>query len=119
MLFDPGFWLFGLAVGLLFAGILGVVLSTRRVTPEESAGLPGSVPAPAPEPGSEILRVHELEAEVEQLRAERDELRGILGRLAVLLDRRYPDLPAGRRAQLVTSAPTVPADDGEHRAGSG
>ena len=117
MLFDPGFWLFGLAVGLLFAGILGVILSTRRVTPEESAGLPGSVPSPAPEPGSE-LRVHELEAEVEQLRAERDELRGILGRLAVLLDRRYPDLPAGRRAGLVPSAPAARAADGEHRPGA-
>jgi hypothetical protein len=115
MLYDPGFWLFGLAVGLLFAGILGVVLSTRRVTPDESPGATRSVP----EPGSEMVRLHELELEVERLRAERDELRGILGRLAVLLDRRYPELPAGRRAHLVTSGPTATADDEEQRAGGG
>lgn len=119
MLSDPGFWLFGLAVGLLFAGILGVVLSTRRVAPEESARLTGPAPAPAAEPGSGIVHVHELEAEVEQLRAERDELRGILGRLAVLLDRRSPDPPAGRRPRLVPSAPAARDADGEHRPEAG
>lgn len=107
MLSDPGFWLFGLAVGLLFLGILGVVLSTRRVPPPEFLERPAS----PSEPGADVARVHELEAEVERLRAERDELRGILGRLAVLLGR-APQRPAERRPQLVTSG-----DDGEHRAG--
>ena len=110
MLHDPGFWLFGLAVGLLFAGILGVVLSTRR-GPHEAPGGAGSVT----DPGSEAVRVHELEVEVERLRAERDELRGILGRLAVLLDRRPSERPADRTAHLVTAT----AEDGEPRTGGG
>jgi hypothetical protein len=119
MVYEPGFWLFGLAIGLLFAGILGVVLSTRRVAPGEAPGVAGSVTGPAPEPGAEMVRLHELEQEVEQLRAERDELRGILGRLAVLLDRRYPEPPAGRRAHLVASGPAAASDDRERRAGGG
>jgi len=110
MLSDPGFWLFGLAVGLLFLGILGVVLSTRRVPPPESLGASGSLS----DLGSDLVRVHELEAEVARLRAERDELRGILGRLAMLLERRAPQRPAERQAQLVTTGA-----DGEHRAGGG
>jgi hypothetical protein len=110
MLSDPGFWLFGLAVGLLFLGILGVVLSTRRAPPPESLGATASLT----ELGSDMARVHALEAEVERLRAERDELRGILGRLATLLERRAPARPAERQAQLVTTG-----DDGERRAGGG
>jgi hypothetical protein len=109
MLYDPGVWLFGLAVGLFLAGILGVVLSTRRVPPSETLGMPGLIADPASD-----RRLLELEAEVERLRAERDELRGVLGRLAVLLERRYPPLSAERRAHLVTTG-----DDGEHRAGGG
>ena len=107
MLSDPGFWLFGLALGLLFAGILGVVLSTRRVPPPETSDLL----RPSADPPPEGVRVHELEVEVERLRAERDELRGILNRLAVLLGR-APHRPAARRTELVPSG-----DDGEHRAG--
>ncbi len=99
MLYDPGVWLFGLAVGLFLAGILGVVLSTRRVPPNEARGMPGIVA----DPGSE-RQLLELEAEVERLRAERDELRGVLGRLAVLLEE--------RKAHLVTTG-----DDGAHRGG--
>lgn len=110
MLSDPGFWLFGLAVGLLFLGILGVVLSTRRVPPPEALGASGSLS----DLGSDGARLHELEAEVERLRAERDELRGILGRLAVLLERRHPPRPADRQAHLVTTG-----DDAAHRAGGG
>ncbi|HSE03300.1 MAG TPA: hypothetical protein VLK35_04005 [Methylomirabilota bacterium] len=110
MLSDPGFWLFGLAVALLFLGILGVVLSTRRVPPPESLGAMGSLSDLA----SDMARVHALEAEVERLRAERDELRGILGRLAMLLERRAPGKLAERQAHLVTTG-----DDGERRAGGG
>ena len=101
MLYDPGVWLFGLAVGLFLAGILGVVLSTRRVPPNEAQEVPGIIA----DPGSE-RRLLELEAEVARLRAERDELRGVLGRLVVLLEE--------RRAHLVTTG-----DDGEHRGGGG
>jgi hypothetical protein len=101
MLYDPGVWLFGLAVGLFLAGILGVVLSTRRVSPAETREVPGIIADPASE-----RRLLELEAEVERLRAERDELRGVLGRLAALLEQ--------RRAHLVTTG-----DDGEHRGGGG
>jgi hypothetical protein len=101
VLYDPGVWLFGLAVGLFLAGILGVVLSTRRVPPAETLGVPGIIA----DPGSE-RRLLELEAEVERLLAERDELRGVLGRLAALLEE--------RRAHLVTTG-----DDREHRGGGG
>jgi hypothetical protein len=109
MLYDPGVWLFGLAVGLFLAGILGVVLSTRRVPPGEALEMPGLIA----DAGSE-RQLLDLEAEVERLRAERDELQNVLGRLAVLLERRYPQLLAKRRAHLVTSG-----DDGERRAGGG
>ena len=101
MLYDPGVWLFGLAVGLFLAGILGVVLSTRRVPPNEAQEVPGIIA----DPGSE-RHLLELEAEVKRLRAERDELRGVLDRLVVLLEE--------RRAHLVTTG-----DDGEHRGGGG
>ena len=107
MLYDPGVWLFGLAVGLFLAGVLGVVLSTRRVPPNEALGMPGLIA----DPGSE-RQLLQLEAEVERLRAERDELQSVLGRLAALLERRYPQLSAERRAHLVATG-----DDGEHRAG--
>lgn len=107
MLYDPGVWLFGLAVGLFLAGVLGVVLSTRRVPPDEALGLPRL----GADPGSE-RQLMQLEAEVERLRAERDELQTVLGRLASLLERRYPQLSPERRAQLVTTP-----DDGEHRTG--
>jgi hypothetical protein len=107
MLYDPGVWLFGLAVALFLAGVLGVVLSTRRVPPNEALDLPGL----GADPGAE-RQLMQLEAEVERLRAERDELQTVLGRLASLLERRYPQLSPERRAQLVTTP-----DDGEHRAG--
>jgi hypothetical protein len=108
MLYDPGVWLFGLAVALFLAGILGVVLSTRRVPPNEALGLPGLTADPAAE-----RQLVQLEAEVQRLRAERDELQSVLGRLAALLERRYPQLSAERRAaHLVTTG-----DDGEHQAG--
>jgi hypothetical protein len=109
MLYDPGVWLFGLAVGLFAAGILGVVLSTRRVPPGEALEMPGRIA----DAGSE-RQLLELEAEVERLRAERDELQHVLGRLAALLERRYPQVSPARRAHLVTTR-----DDGEHRAGGG
>jgi hypothetical protein len=110
MLTDPGFWLFGLAIGLLSLGILGVVLSTRRVPPSDLSGAGSSLT----ELGSDMARLHALEAEVERLRAERDELRGILGRLATLLERRVPPRPPDRRPQLVATG-----DDRERRAGGG
>lgn len=107
MLYDPGVWLFGLAVALFLAGVLGVVLSTRRVPPNEALDLPGLTT----DPGAE-RQLLQLEAEVERLRAERDELQSVLGRLASLLERRYPQLSAERRAHLVATG-----DDGEHRGG--
>jgi hypothetical protein len=100
MLSDPGVWLFGLALGLFLAGILGVVLSTRRVPPAEALEMPGVIADPRSE-----RQLLELEAEVERLRAERDELRSVLGRLAVLLEE--------RRAHLVTTGA------GKHRGGGG
>jgi hypothetical protein len=108
MLYDPGVWLFGLAIGLFAAGILGVVLSTRRVPPGEAPELPPRIA----DAGTE-RQLLELEAEVERLRAERDELQHVLRRLAALLERRYPQVSPARRAHLVTTR-----DDGEHRAGS-
>ena len=107
MLYDPGVWLFGLAVALFLAGVLGVVFSTRRVPPDQVLGLPG-LPT---DPGAERQLV-QLEAEVERLRAERDELQSVLGRLASLLERRYPQISAERRAHLVATG-----DDREHRSG--
>jgi hypothetical protein len=107
MLYDPGVWLFGLAVALFLAGVLGVVLSTRRVPPTEGLGLPGLTT----DPGAE-RQLLQLEAEVQRLRAERDELQSVLGRLAALLERRYPQISAERRAHLVATA-----GDGEHRSG--
>ena len=107
MLYDPGVWLFGLAVGLFLAGILGVVLSTRRMPANEALEMPGIIADPDSE-----RQLLELEAEVERLRAERDELRSVLGRLAVLLERRHPQLSAERRVHLVATG-----DDREHRAG--
>jgi hypothetical protein len=107
MLYDPGVWLFGLAIALFLAGVLGVVFSTRRVPPDEGLGLPGLTA----DPGSERQLV-QLEAEVERLRAERDELQTVLGRLAALLERRYPQVSPERRAHLVGTR-----DDGEHRSG--
>lgn len=111
MLSDPGFWLFGIAVALLVLGILGVVLSTRRVPPP---GSPGALGGSLTDLGADLARIHALEVEVQRLRAERDELRGILGRLAMLLERRAPSRTADRQAHLVTSG-----DDGERRAGGG
>jgi hypothetical protein len=108
MLSDPGFWLFGLAVGLLFLGILGVVLSTRRVPPPGASEAALSLT----DLGSDIARMRALEAEVERLRAERDELRGILGRLAMLLERQAPRRPVDRQPHLVGTG-----DDRERRAG--
>ncbi|MGH7412721.1 MAG: hypothetical protein ACREKJ_00785 [Candidatus Rokuibacteriota bacterium] len=100
MLRDPGFWLFGLAVGLLLAGIVGVVLSTRREPLREAPMAADLIPAP----GSDVARVHELQAQVkrlgdecERLRAERDELRGVLGRLAALLNRPRSGVPSAPR----------------------
>ena len=107
MLYDPGVWLFGLAVGLFLAGVLGVVLSTRRVPPTEALEMRGILA----DEGSE-RQLLQLEAEVQRLRAERDELQSVLGRLATLLERRYPQLSAERRAHLVATG-----DDGEHRTG--
>jgi hypothetical protein len=92
MLHDPGVWLFGLAVALFLAGVLGVVLSTRRVPPEEAVGLPGLIT----DPGVERQLV-QLEAEVERLRAERAPERP---RPPPLRERRHP--AAARRAHLVT-----------------
>src|SRR5258705_13001286 len=47
MLYDPGVWLFGLAVGLFLAGVLGVVLPTRRAAPA-----PGRPPGTDGGPGA-------------------------------------------------------------------
>src|SRR6266851_5027644 len=58
MLYDPGVWLFGLAVGLFLAGILGVVLSTRRVPPNEAQEVPGIIA----DPGSELELLEERRA---------------------------------------------------------
>ena len=75
--------------------------------PTEAHRLPGLIA----DPGAE-RQLLQLEAEVERLRAERDELQTVLGRLAALLERRYPQLSTERRPHLVTTG-----DDGEHRTG--
>lgn len=108
MLYDPGVWLFGLAIALFLAGVLGVVLSTRRVPPNEALGLSGLTS----DLGGAERQLVQLEAEVERLRAERDELQTVLGRLAALLERRYPQLSPGHRAHLVATG-----EDAERRTG--
>jgi hypothetical protein len=85
---DPILWLFALSVALLAAGVLGVVVSTRRARERErSAG------APVTELGAQMFRFTELQAEIkhlhaegERVRAERDELQDVLARLSALLD---------------------------------
>jgi hypothetical protein len=89
MLLDPVLWLFVLSVGLLVAGLLGVVVATRRARLSERQGVPGV----SPDVGSDFARIHELQTQVKQLgdeydrlAAERDELEAVLARLAVLLE---------------------------------
>jgi hypothetical protein len=89
MLMDPVLWLFVLSVGLLVAGVLGVVVATRRARQSERLGVPGV----SSDLGSDFARIHELQTQVKQLGDEydrlaagRDELEAVLGRLAVLLD---------------------------------
>ena len=112
MLGDPIIWLFGLSIALLVAGILGVIVSTRRDRRRERAGEAGSLT----EVGSQIARLHELQAELKRLgaegdrvRAERDELRAVLGRLSALLERAPASAAPRRRRQGVrVSHPHLP-----------
>ncbi|MEX2223385.1 MAG: hypothetical protein WEG40_16465 [Candidatus Rokuibacteriota bacterium] len=120
MLRDPMVWLFGLALGLVLAGVLGVALSVRRVRPGKPLEVAGTVIALGSEPGvvSELhAEVTRLEADRDAIRAERDELRTVLKRLAALLNRPRPQPPADRTAGLVTSIPA--GRNGEQRAGDG
>jgi hypothetical protein len=89
MLLDPVLWLFVLSAGLLVAGVLGVVVATRRARQSERQGMPGV----SPDLGSDFARIHELQTQVKQLgdeydrlAAERDELEAVLARLSVLLE---------------------------------
>jgi hypothetical protein len=88
VLSDPILWMFGLSATLLIAGALGVYFSTRRERERERAG-----GAPVTELGAQVLRVHELQAQLKQLsaegdrvRAERDALQNVLARLSALLE---------------------------------
>ena len=105
MLLDPVLWLFVLSVGLLVAGVLGVVVATPAGPAERAAGMPGV----SPDLGSDFARIHELQTQVKQLgdeydrlAAERDELEAVLARLSVLLEqadravRRHVHLPRRR-----------------------
>ena len=103
MLLDPVLWLFVLSAGLLVAGVLGVVVATRRARRGERLGLPGV----ERDLGSDFARIHELNTEVkrlddecDRLLAERDELEAVLNRLSVLLeraDRAAAGIPASPR----------------------
>jgi hypothetical protein len=112
---DPIVWLFGLSVALLAAGVLGVFFSTRRDRERERSGA-----TPVTELGTQLIRFHELQAEIKQLhaegdrvRAERDELQSVLSRLSALLE---TTPPAGgsrwwRKASRV-SHPAIPGVSG-------
>src|SRR5258705_1978456 len=56
MLYDPGVWLFGLAVGLFLAWVLGVGLSTRRMPSNDAPGMHGLVSA-APDADRHLLEL--------------------------------------------------------------
>ena len=111
MLSDPIVWLFGLSVALLAIGVLGALVSTRRARARErSAG------ASVTELGTQLIRFHELQAEIEQLtgegerlRAERDELQNVLSRLSALLEA-APAADGSRRRRKAppVSQPAVP-----------
>jgi len=112
---DPVFWLFGLSVVLLASGVLGVVVSTRRDRERERSAGPSVT-----ELGSQIIRFHELQAEIKQLsaendrvRAERDELQQVLSRLSALLETApAAGGPRGRRKSPRLSQPAVPGVSG-------
>jgi uncharacterized protein YlxW (UPF0749 family) len=108
MLSDPVIWLFGLSVVLLAVGVLGVILSTRRDRQQHVST--GTELVSITDLGSEMARLHRLQGEVsqlmaecERLRVERDELRAVLARLAVLLDRAGA-APAPRRMEALNRA---------------
>lgn len=111
MLRDPIFWLFALSVVLLTSGVLGVVFSTRRDRERERSAGPSVT-----ELGTQVIRFHELEAEIKQLhaendrvRAERDELQEVLSRLSALLET-VPSAGASRwrRKSARVSQPAIP-----------
>ncbi|HUM14223.1 MAG TPA: ClbS/DfsB family four-helix bundle protein [Candidatus Nitrosotalea sp.] len=111
MLRDPVIWLFGLSVALLVVGVLGVILSTRRDREREQASGTADI-----ELGAQMIRFHELQAEIkrlsaegERVRAERDELQAVLARLSSLLER-APTSGASRwrRRGLRVSQPAGP-----------
>ena len=115
MLHDPIVWLFALSVALLGIGVLGVFVSTRRDRARERAG-----GAPITEMGSQLIRFHELQAEIKQLsaegermRAERDELHDVLARLSALLES-APGADGSRRRRKAPrlSRPAVPGVSG-------
>lgn len=85
MLGDPVIWLFGLSIGLLAVGVLGVVVATGRARRRERLGEAGA----DTDLGSVLARMHELHTEVDRFRAEREEERAVLARLSVLLDRAH------------------------------
>jgi predicted RNase H-like nuclease (RuvC/YqgF family) len=99
MLWDPIFWLFVLATGLLIVAAVGVIVATRQARQREQALEAGRVS----ELAHELIFVHELRAEIERLRQEssrlgheRDELRRVVNRLAEILERAAEETPAGR-----------------------
>jgi hypothetical protein len=107
---DPIVWLFALSVTLLGIGVLGVFISTRRDRAREQAG-----EAPGTELGSQLIRFHELQAEIKQLsaegervRAERDELQTVLARLSSLLESAPVGGSRRRRKAARLSQPAVP-----------
>ncbi|HEX7216989.1 MAG TPA: ClbS/DfsB family four-helix bundle protein [Methylomirabilota bacterium] len=115
MLRDPIVWLFGLSVALLAAGVLGVFFSTRRDRERERSGT-----APVTELGTQLIRFHELQAEIKQLhaegdrvRAERDELQSVLSRLSALLETAPPAGGSRRRRKASrVSQPAIPGVSG-------
>ncbi|HEY7203090.1 MAG TPA: ClbS/DfsB family four-helix bundle protein [Methylomirabilota bacterium] len=114
MLRDPIVWLFALSVALLATGVLGVIVSTRRARRRERSG-----EMPPTELGTQLIRFHELQAEIKQLsaegervRAERDELQGVLSRLSALLETAPPGGSRRRRKPPRLSQPAVPGVSG-------
>ena len=115
MLRDPIVWVFGLSVALLAAGVLGVFFSTRRDRERERSGT-----ASVTELGTQLIRFHELQAEIKQLhaegdrvRAERDELQSVLSRLSALLETAPPAGGSRRRRKASrVSQPAIPGVSG-------
>ena len=110
MLGDPVIWLFGLSIGLLAVGVLGVVVATLRARRRERLGEAGA----GTDLGSVLARMHELHNEVDRFRAEREEERAALARLSLLLERAHGSVSRISHSRISPPGPPgVSVDVGE------